>query len=280
MIYYRLTKVYRSTGLILVSPFVSQILCDAEQSRVLPMFNVFVNSQIELIRSGYLIDTALEDESRRRGRTLEPARFREHLDVTRLPDTNLIAVSYEDPDPKAAQAAVAAVIKAYEQAFDEQDAVFRNNALMTLLERRQSATLQAEELSQRMLQIAGGLATDGIEKMQQLKIEELHKYEMAIKDTRLMLVEQRLDAPTQNGDAEPTQLEPLQLRMKTLRQFQDEVKAALKELARNRQMLDILENEAALDRRRLNEIRTQIMQLTTELRPFSLHIISFGDEPS
>ena len=204
------TELYTSTGLIYVRPVVPKILYDTERNRVLPMFDSFLASQVELIRSQRVIDMALNDESwRSHGRpyTLETkARFREHLDVTRPPRTNLIVVAFEDPESAAAQAGVAAIIKAYEKLFVEEDTKSGQQRMQVLEEKRASSQAELTRIRNTMFEIAGDFGPDGIQQMYTYKVQAMNGLEDLIRQVTLLIAEADV---TLDGDEEVINTESL-----------------------------------------------------------------------
>ena len=88
---------YKSSGLIRIKPTERQILYRTEESRVMPMFEQYVQTQLQLISSHRVIDMAIQNEAWREiGLDTAPfsrASYLGSLTINRHRSGHLIAVS-------------------------------------------------------------------------------------------------------------------------------------------------------------------------------------------
>lgn len=123
--YFAVPPTYRSTGMIQVHPNLQKILYQTEQNGLMPMFDAFVESQVQLISSQRVIDLAMQRaEWKKFGRELSDKKIAEFgisLEVVHPKNSELIVVAFSDRDPAAAASAVTAVIRAYYERFGHSD---------------------------------------------------------------------------------------------------------------------------------------------------------------
>ncbi len=113
---------YRSVGAIEIRPTMDRM---NDSPVVIPMYTQYMGTQAEVIQSPRVIQMAMKSDEwavLNRGASQQSiADFTENLEVRRPGDTYLIQVLFTDEDPKAASAAVRAVIRAYQEIYDDAD---------------------------------------------------------------------------------------------------------------------------------------------------------------
>jgi polysaccharide biosynthesis transport protein len=116
---------YSSQGWIRAFPRQPRVLYETEENMVLPGFDAFVRSQVDLLRSRRVIDLALAEQSLRdAGWPAPPAgvqRMIDSLQVGAERGSELISVAVTDQDPVLAQAAANGVLNAFMRYQEEQD---------------------------------------------------------------------------------------------------------------------------------------------------------------
>lgn len=116
---------YSSQGWIRAFPRQPRVLYETEENMVLPGFDAFVRSQVDLLRSRRVIDLALAEQSLRdAGWPAPPAgvqRMIDSLQVGAERGSELISVAVTDKDPVLAQAAANGVLNAFMRYQEEQD---------------------------------------------------------------------------------------------------------------------------------------------------------------
>jgi Mrp family chromosome partitioning ATPase/uncharacterized protein involved in exopolysaccharide biosynthesis len=161
------TPEYRSVGLIRVSPKLPRILYKSEDNSMMPMYDGFISSQIDLMQSQRVLDLAMEKpEWKELGRGLSDEAvkdFRDQLNVSRARGSQVIKVSFTDEDPRAVSRAVKSVIQAYKEIFVDGDRMTRDDRLRTLenLERRHRNDIKNQQ--QRMQAVSDNLDTKNLD---------------------------------------------------------------------------------------------------------------------
>ena len=181
---------YQSTGMLRVRPVVPTILYANEDSGVMPMFKAFVESQVQLMTSPRVLTMAMESDGwRKLGRGMTPevqAEFRQNLEVTDVSD-EIIAITFEDTNKEAANAAVKGIIDAYMQIYGERDVAEEAQRLGILEQRRTALSNQLESMRSRIRAIADEFGSDALEQMYEFNLSELQKLESALRTAQIQL---------------------------------------------------------------------------------------------
>jgi Mrp family chromosome partitioning ATPase/uncharacterized protein involved in exopolysaccharide biosynthesis len=113
---------FRSDGLIEIKPNIPSL---KDTTIVMPLYTQYIASQVNYIQGQRVIDLAMEspewDSYRRPGDPKAKKTFIESMEAGVIPNTFLVRVSYTDPNPDKAQAAVKALINSYLQAYKDED---------------------------------------------------------------------------------------------------------------------------------------------------------------
>lgn len=113
---------YRGTGTIYFNPVAAGPQGTATQS-LRPLFESFLASQVQMIRTGKVTRRAMETEVwQATGGSNDPEAtraFQERRAIVRVPGTHVVRVEFVDPDPDVAVAGVRAVIEAYQDLYAE-----------------------------------------------------------------------------------------------------------------------------------------------------------------
>jgi uncharacterized protein involved in exopolysaccharide biosynthesis len=180
---------YRSTGLVRVRPYIPRILYESEQSGVMPMFDAFVGSQVELMKSERVANLAMQDaEWAALGRGLAPAQvvsFRGSLNVARPKGSEMIVVTFDDGDPEAARLAVKAVITAYQRLHAEAGGEAVAETIRILEDRSAMLTADLKALNDSIFAINNEQATGTLEKIYDHKLSELQTLESELRRVEL-----------------------------------------------------------------------------------------------
>ena len=204
--YKSVTPIYRSVGLIEIKPYVPRIMFKTEQTQLMPMFNQFVSSQVELMRSPRVMNEAMEYEAWRKfDRGMSPQakqQFRDSLQVARRGRSQIVAVSFTDEDPEAANAAVRTLIDAYMKIYGESDTRTKQER-MKLLEARQTALMDKINAKNKQIWgLAGAYGSDSLEEMYRFELQELQRLKTALRAIELDVVShgRMLDGEAENED--------------------------------------------------------------------------------
>ncbi len=252
---------YESTGLIRVEPYLPRILYEDDQNGIMPMYDAFVATQVELIKSQRVVDLAMQDPDwAALGRGLAPAQvvaFRGSLEVTRPKGTPLIVVAFRDRDPEAARIAVESVISAYERLEAGTDETAQR---IEILERRRTALAnELKAINDSIFQIANELGSGALETIYEFKLSELNKLESELRRAELDLAVARgaaNDATEAAGSVRassyaPDSPEALAMRVPEIRQLLDSRRS--------------LERQLRVDRERLGPTHARITGLESQL---------------
>ncbi len=201
--YKSVTPVYRSVGLIEIKPYTPRIMFKTEQTQLMPMFGQFVSSQVELMQSPRVTNQAMQDDAWREfGWGMSPQarqKYHDSLEVRRRGRSHIIGVSFTDEDPKAANAAVKALIDAYMKIYGESDTRNKQER-MKLLEVRQTALMDKFNAKTKQIWgLAGAYGSDSLEEMYRFELQELQRLKTALRTIELDVVSH---GRMLNGDAE------------------------------------------------------------------------------
>ena len=189
--YLVITPLYTNVGIISIKPVLEHVLYQSEDSRVMPMFDAFVGSQVELIRSQRVLEMAQEIQTWKdldRGMTPEAqAFFTSNLTVKRLPNSQLVLVSFTDSSRDATQIAVTNVIDAYMRIYGEQDAHTDNERMRLLEQERSRHTNELRTNRQLQMDRSSYLGYEALSTTYRFKLEQLNEIEKQLNDTRLAL---------------------------------------------------------------------------------------------
>lgn len=201
--------IYRSTGIIRIAPVLPRVLYQSEQSDLMPMFDAFVQSQVSLIQSRRVVDLAMTNADWAglgRGTTNEAiSDFISSMAVSAPPRSELIMVSFDDEDPRAARLGVAALIRAYEAIYQEFDISNSSDLLQVLEERRTILASELKAVRDRKIALASEFGSDSMEKIYQSKLDALSKLEAELNQARVAVTAMQTALGLPTGQAESQQ---------------------------------------------------------------------------
>ena len=176
-VYFKFNPKFMSRGLLRIAPVMPRMIYRMENSSVMPMFDAFVGTQVELITSQRVMHKAMDsDEWKAYGRGLTPdsqANFSEALEVLRPPRTNIIFVTFTDRSPKVAVTAVKSMIEAYKEIFGERDIVSGEDRLTRLETLRVNLFNKLKSKRDRIQATSDEYGSSAYGQMYQWKIAEL-----------------------------------------------------------------------------------------------------------
>lgn len=191
--YLREQPMYRSKGLIRITPLMQRILYSAETEKNSPMpppsiFEAFVQSQVSIIRSEQVIDMVVSSDAWKQaggGESEEDvARFFSRAEVSHPRRTELIHVSYTSENPQRAQAAVRGMIDAYQ-------AVYGDHSTQERIRGFERTREELEEEIEALRAEVGGVAerygTDELEEIFEFKMMEVQRLEKLYREARVNL---------------------------------------------------------------------------------------------
>ena len=189
--YRAVPPLYQSRGLIGINPVVSKMMYETEQSAVMPVFDAFISTQIELIRSERVILRAMQDEdwqARRPNMTPDQQQdFKDNLEVLRPARANIVIVRFNDKDPEAARIAVRSVINSYKRLFVEADENRDIERLQQLDIRRTNLTNKLKALRKQIHTVSQEMGPDAQHQMYGWQLVKLNELEDSIRHTEALL---------------------------------------------------------------------------------------------
>ena len=244
--YRRVELLYRSEGMIRIKPYVSRILYELEDNGVMPLFNEFVGNQIALMQSPRVRDKAAEAL----GRPFTPEaqeEFGTSLRVQRDRGSQMIRVSFTDPVPKAAQAAVKAVIEAYMRIYGQRDTEDQTRRLRLLNERKTMLTNMVNARRDSIFEIAREYGSEGLAEMFAFKLHERQKLEADLKEKQRALAGKGQQAAREPAVAEGTEEQqqavdpvPAELSVDEIARVDADMRALVDQRKRTQKTLTIL----------------------------------------
>jgi len=170
---------YLSRGMIEIFPELPPIVSPTIETTPLRMYDQYMNTQVALMTGERILRQAMSTpEWRSLDRRVEDplVDFQSRLSVSR--NNQLIIVSFRDPDPRAARAAVAGVVGAYNSIFVEAE-VAKDKAVRDELDlRRRQLEAERDTLQGRIQEVLRRHNTDDLKTLhaarmqQQLKLQE------------------------------------------------------------------------------------------------------------
>ncbi len=211
-------KLHMSIGQIRVVPVLPTILKQLDENGPMAMFDQFVETQTQLIHSQRVMDMAMENEgwqAMRRGNSVEAAaEFSKSLTVSRRGE--LINVHFADLDPTATQAAVKAVIDAYNKIHIEGDVKSGEKRLELLQAMLTNLQSDLGAKRQQILALSQQLATGDLEATYQAKTTDLNKIDSERNELELKLAQVATVLPTTRPAAAPAPTQARELTMEDL----------------------------------------------------------------
>ena len=189
--YKALPPKFTSNGQILISPTLPVIQYRLEENQTPPHFESFVSTQATYLRQRRVLDRAVQDE-----KLLEagwPSGLRgvsalvKSIDVRVPKKVQLITLSVSDQDPRKAQQAVNAVLRAYMELYGERSGVEITTRERKLGDRINALEAQRRSLLERVLQMAGDEHPDKLELRHNEKVERSLQLERSLYDIELKI---------------------------------------------------------------------------------------------
>ena len=259
------------------------------------MFDSYVDAQVAIIQSRRAIDMAMQTpEWKALGRGLtdkDVADFQSSLSVSRE-SAILVTITFLDPDPNAARAAVRAVIQSYETIYDDANAGDENRRSQILDDLKTNYMTQLKRLRDTMQQDFG---PESVASTYKFKLQELNRTESDLRQTQMNIDTAQALAKSRNSSTQPSTIAiadselsngendiatTMRLRETALAQEVSQLQTDLKDLGSKQMQIDALSAEAAAVQEQLNKIKLRIQQLTVENQIGGrISVISDGDTP-
>src|SRR5581483_9005863 len=143
----------------------------------------FIRSQIAILQGREMISRAMQRDDWRKlnrpGGEDGVTAFYNDLDVEQFPGSNMIQVSFTDPDPKAAQAAVQSLWLAYKDWYDSQDPSGTGGKLKILQDHQDYARSTLETQRSVLQNLSAKYYGDDLSEYLATKLQELGRLQTA-----------------------------------------------------------------------------------------------------
>ncbi len=199
--------IYRSSGLLEVQPALPSVLHLTDKSEVMRLYEPLIERQLAVIRSREVIERALDSDAWQalgRGQTdADVESFINALEVAQPEGSRFqIEVAFTDSDPRAAAAAVQAVLDAYEQAFADRDRSEKSHKIRLIVQRQPELRQRLATINAQISQLTDPIGPVPIEQLYASKLSELNRIDSLLKATRAVLKTAQAKTAT-GGQAQP-----------------------------------------------------------------------------
>ncbi|MEM0913139.1 MAG: hypothetical protein AAGB29_07710 [Planctomycetota bacterium] len=189
---------YTSQGWIRIAPN-REVILTSVPGDAIPMFDQWVRVQAKLMTTPRLVDLAMASSTwaeRPAGTGPNSRRGFQDRVSTRVEATQVISVSFEDPNPVTAQKGVESLLKAYDAVYGESHSARLNRRLEQLETVRSSLLTELRGLRQRKGQLANRYGTDQFDTLIASKQDLLFRYQVNMQEVeRLIKLQELPDVP-------------------------------------------------------------------------------------
>ncbi len=188
---------YKTEGMVRIASELPPVLEKNDLNERKSMFEEFLASQEMVIKSRKVLDNALDDPAwKATGRGNYPAleeKFADQLTVEHPSRTELLRISFLDPDPNVAAAAVTAVINGYQTVYADEETKAEAKRLAVLQEILTGLRKQRDDLQAQISAQARANGTEDMEAPYTAKLTEKNNIESDLSRirTQLALAESR-----------------------------------------------------------------------------------------
>lgn len=173
---------YKSDAMIEVTTLLKTTNATAPDP-VMNNASAFLRSQIAILQGREMISRAMQRDAWRKlnrpGGEDGVTTFYNNLDVEQYPGSNMIQVSFTDPDPKAAQAAVQSLWEAYKDWYDSQDPTGTAGKLKILQDHQDIARNTLDAQRQNLARLSKLYYGDDLTEYLSAKLTELGRLQTA-----------------------------------------------------------------------------------------------------
>lgn len=224
--YNALPPIYTSEGLVQVQYSIPKVLFETEENAPLDSLDQFAEAQARFLSDRRVLDKALEDPKLREagwpGGFEGLAQLRSSLEIARPRRSSLIFVRVSHTDPAMAQAAVNAVLRAYEELFGERDGLVKTTRERALENIERELSNRATSLRTSIFEVAEQTGSaDTLRRLHESRATALDELERRIAELELEL--NRRVAAGQSDEQAPVSIdmsdEALALRDQVLAQL-------------------------------------------------------------
>ncbi len=195
---------FQSTGLIQVRPSQPRVLYSTEENEVPPLFDSLVRAQVSFLQSRRVLDLAVANPRlQNAGWPSGPAgigRLQRNLSIVNTRSSQIINVLVTDQEPKAAQAAVNAVLDAYQEIYGELGDLNVSQKERQLVEREATLDREVQSLRERIFQIADEYGADTLDRLHASRIAEMERLDAELSGLNLLIANAQQRVDSSSGD--------------------------------------------------------------------------------
>jgi polysaccharide biosynthesis transport protein len=196
---------YKSVGAVRIKPYLTRIIYESEKSSVMPMFDAYVDTQASILQSQRTIMLAMDSPEWKaavqKSRPHDLVAFTNGLEVTHPRGSELIQVTFSDPDRQLTPVAVKAVIDAYLRIAGENDADSQTQTMRVLEDRRTKLNGDIKGFNDSIRAIADKFGTDDLTRFLTSKTDEFIRLQSSLAEADLFLTYVRADANAASAPA-------------------------------------------------------------------------------
>jgi uncharacterized protein involved in exopolysaccharide biosynthesis len=196
--------VYKSNGIIEIKPNIASL---TDTATVMPLYTQYVEQQVQVMGTERVITSAMEsDEWKPYSKGMSPKAmkdFVDHLEVEYVRGTFAIRVSYADPDPSRAQAAVKSVIRAYLQTSADVETQDLRTKLQLVANTRDALARTKKDLEQKRVDAARQYGTTDLSELHNARVKQMITLESQLTQANIQLAAYK--AALNGGNAAATQ---------------------------------------------------------------------------
>ncbi len=230
--YLAVAPIYQSTGIVRIAPTIQTKLYgkELEEAKVPPLFESLVATQASLLRSRRVLDNAVTDP-----KLIEAGWPRnndglgmliKNLEVSNRAAPELITATVKHRNPVMAQAAVNAVLEAYEKVYEESGSINYTAKEKAIGDRKAELAGLIESKKRQIREFAMKYATDDLDDLHQSKVAELARLNRELRQLDLSLVNREKQPDGKDPEA-PQQVSEAMKESVTFLAEQDAVLARL-----------------------------------------------------
>ncbi|TVQ58852.1 MAG: hypothetical protein EA379_12520 [Phycisphaerales bacterium] len=203
---------FASQGWIRAFPRQPRVLYETEENKMLPMFDAFVRSQADLMRSRRVIDLALNEPAlREAGWPPAPEGVQQLIDaleVSAARGSELINVTVMHTNPQKAQAAANAVLTAFMRYQEEQESLSATDRERRLRENQQLLSAELRTIRESILRASEQFGGGDPDMLLRARSEQLARIDSMLSDPRLAMSSDAAPggAPVPDAELSPEEL--------------------------------------------------------------------------
>lgn len=190
-VYLNVASMYRSTGLVEITPEIRPVLTQSESTGPIPLFNAYMDAQVERMQSAPILQRAIQSDTWQRAGGSSDSHalgdFSRQLDIGHDPASQTITITFESRKPVQAAAGVQAVIDSYRQSYGQDSAQEDARILGELQQRRERLSRELDTLHQQQQQLSGQYGVKGLAERYTQRLKDLSSVEFMLQQTNAQI---------------------------------------------------------------------------------------------